>query len=369
MPDSLTQLTNHKLPLNRAIISDILLWLALALLVAYGIYFFGIAWPAKRGETITLQFSSANEISKGAPLRLMGTDIGFVSNVRIRNDFVEVTLQTYPKTLKIPSGSSFNILFTGLGGAKSIEVEPPDMPEPYVNGHPVYHVQDPVTMRETLNASIDVTQALQKGAENISDFFGKKKPVEELQYNIREVHALSASALNNTGILNQVILDIHQQVHDSSQPAIGTLSELSPGLAYAASVTNPTTARPEVQRFFQSLHKFSEVLSGRGETALGTVAMQKRLTQINQINSQINSGITSLNGKFTTGSMSLWAQRNADNLSRISDSLDQAVVLSSRDYSPTLQKAQTHIRAFNRQLEQLNQQSSQQTPAQPPSKQ
>jgi len=255
MVDSLKRLKLRKLPLNRAIISDILLWVVLALAVAYGIYFFGIALPAKRGQVITLHFHNANEIAKGSPVRLMGTDIGFVSDLKIEHDYVAVTVQTYPGTLPIPSGATFNILFTGLAGAKSVEIEVPETPQPTINGQPVYLVEEPVRMRDALNASIDVTQSLQKGAENITDFFGKKKPVEELQFNIRQAHQISVIATRNASKMNGDITDIHHELHANAATGISTLRELMPGLAQAASVTNQSVwnVRSNMTDQFQTL--------------------------------------------------------------------------------------------------------------------
>lgn len=355
MPDSSSQIKTERLPLNRAIISDILLWLALVLLLAYGVYFFGVALPAKRGQEITLNFHNANEISKGSPVRMMGTDIGFVSDVHMRHDHVEVTVQTFPGTMKIPSGATFDILFTGLGGAKSVEVVTPDIPQPTINGKPVYLVQEPISMRDVLNASIDVTQALQKGAENITDFFGKKKPVEELQFNIRQVHSMSNTAVRNTDTLNQSISEIHQAAQENIHPATDTLNQLRPGVAYAASVTNPITARPELIRFFQSIQKLSQVLNGQESGAMRTVALQQRLTQLNQLNSQVSQRTQNLSTRLTNAPISQWLQGTSNNkgINHFSATLDRATLVTSKDYTPALQHAHQSIRKFNQHLVQI----------------
>src|SRR5690606_815238 len=132
--------------------------------------------------------------------------------IQLKEDHVEVTVQTDPDALKIPSGAVFTILFTGLGGAKSIEVSLPPQPVSEVGGKPVYRVQEPISIRDTLNASLDSVQALQKGSENISDFFGKRKPVEELQFNIRQAHEMSGVAARNTAALNHGLEDLRQNV-------------------------------------------------------------------------------------------------------------------------------------------------------------
>lgn len=354
MPDSSKQPKIEKLPLNRAIISDILLWLALALALAYGVYFFMVVLPAKRGQIITLNFRNANEISKGSPVRMMGTDIGFVSDLHIVGDHVEVTIQTDPGAMQIPSGSTFDILFTGLGGAKSVEIVAPTIPQPSVNGQPVYLVENPIRMQDMLNASIDVTQALQKGAENITDFFGKKKPVEELQFNIQESHAMSIGAVRHAKNLNDGILQLHQDVQENSLPAIATLQDLSPGLAYAANVTNPATAKPELRRFFQSIQKISQVLQSQEKGTLGTVSLQQKLTQLNQVNSKVSQGASNLSNRITRAPLTQWLQANSANQGQISTVLDKAATATNRDITPTLKRAHHNVRQFNQNLLKIN---------------
>lgn len=356
MPDSLKRLKLKKLPLNRAIISDILLWIALALAAAGAIYYFGIVLPAQRGQIITLHFHNANEISKGSPVRMMGTDIGFVNDLRIQNDYVAVTIQTYPGTLPIPSGSTFNILFTGLAGAKSVEVEVPDTPEPNVNGQPVYLVEEPVRMRDALNASIDVTQALQKGAENITDFFGKKKPVEELQFNIHQAHQMSEAAKQHTIALDQALVQIRHDVHEDSTDTVETISQLQPGLQQAISLTNPTTAKPELQRFFANLQRLSKALQNPRYGALNPVVLNKRLAQFNQLDSQINQHAQSLSQKAQLVPGQL--QRLENQSTKISTGINKAAIVTSRDYSPQLLKTRHQIQAVNRSLQQFNQKLS-----------
>ncbi len=355
MTDSLKAAPTQKLPLfNRAIISDILLWLVLALLLAYGVYFFAIALPAKRGQTFTLNFRNANEISKGSPVRLMGTDIGFVSDLRIRNDHVEVTIQTDPGSLKIPSGSTFDILFTGLGGAKSVEIAAPETAQPMINGQPIYRVQDPIRMQDVLNATIDVTQALQKGAENITDFFGKKKPVEELQFNIREIHQMSDGAVQHSGALNRAILSMHQDIQDESHPAIATLNELSPGLAYAAHLTQPASAKPELQRYFLNIRKLSQLLQKEEQGTLSTISFQQKLTQLNQLNTRASQSAKTLSQHIQQAPISQWLKTNASQSTHLSTVLDRAEKATRRDITPALQHTHQQMHQLNQTLNRLN---------------
>jgi ABC-type transporter Mla subunit MlaD len=345
---------NQKLSLNRAIISDILLWIALTLLVAYGIYFIAVVMPNKRGQTISLHFRDANEISKGSAVRMMGMDIGFVDNLHIRKDHVEIVVQTYPNALEIPSGSTFTILFTGLAGAKSIEVELPDTPQPLVGGKPLYLIEEPIRMKDTLNSQIEVTQALQKGAENIADFFGKKKPVEELQFNIQQTHQASIDAIQNLNGMNQAIRHISQEITENALSAIDTLSGLNRGSRNIVSMTQPEKLRGQVSQVLQTTQKLGRLFRAEATTTIQTITLQERLAQFNQINSQVSNRMQSLQQRVKDFPLTEWLQRIDTYQGGFADFVNKAHAFFATDRLPALKHARQSIQAFNCQLEALN---------------
>lgn len=352
---SLKRFTNRKLPLNRAIISDIALWVFLTLLLAFAIYQLAVTLPAKNGQTIVLSFRDANEISKGSSVRMMGTEIGFVDDVRILQDHVEIKVQTYPDTLKIPSGARFTILFTGLAGAKSIEIDLPTNPRPEVDGHPLYLVEEPIRMKDTLNASIDVTQALQKGAENITDFFGKKKPVEELQFNIRQAHQMSAVAVNHTQSLNHALLSFQKDISTNTLTAIDTLSGLKQGSRKMLSATQPDKLRADFKRWTATLRKFTSLFQAETSSTINLVTLPNRLTQLNQVNGQLGSQLETFNTKVQQFPLNQWLNNFSQGQGQFQDFLTRADLFFKPDRLPALRHARQSIQDFNRQLETFNQ--------------
>lgn len=291
MPSATNEITRKSPPLNRAIISDILLWVFLTLLIAYGVYLFAIVIPAKRGQTIVLPFKDANEISKGSAVRMMGTEVGFVDDIRIRQDHVEIVVQTYPKSLKIPSGSVFTILFTGLAGSKSIEVQLPETPQPQQNGIPEYLIEQPIRMKDTLNSSIDVTQALQKGAENIADFFGKKKSVEELQFNIHQAQEMASGAVGHITVLNGSLKELRQEVALNANQASETLSNFNEGVEAFLPYTEPDWVRSKIRRSIRFIQQVQSELGLEVSQTENVLNLNQQLARINLLNQQANTKI------------------------------------------------------------------------------
>jgi hypothetical protein len=347
MLNSLRRSINQKVSLNRAIISDILLWIALSALLAYGVYLVFIAIPARRGQTIQLEFLNANEISRGAPVRLMGTAIGFVDDIRIKDDHVQVTVKTDPGAVKIPSGSVFTILFTGLGGAKSIEVNLPAKPLKAVNGKPLYFVKEPISMRDTLNASLDSVQALQKGSENISDFFGKRKPVEELQFNIKQALKMSDRAGRNILALNEGLGTMRQNIKTYSQLGVNTLQSFNHGAQIMNQSTQASIIRERILTSSYNVRSFHDAFVSQGRLA---VKVPERLSQFSDLNTKISVKLGVLNQKLTAWHIPQWLVDFEEGQNNYQAALNQINAFFDPDYSAQMKQTRSSIQQFNRQL-------------------
>ncbi len=170
----------------RPLFSDLILWLVLVGVFWGGSHFL-FTLPNRQRQVITLQFHDANEIIRGTNVRLMGVDVGYVDDVAIEDEHVNVKIQMTRDAIQIPEGTTATIKFTGLVGSKSLELMPPDKVKdlgPSMKAPNTYViVEEPIRLRDTIQYNIDIAKALQHGAENFSDFFGRRKPIEELQYN------------------------------------------------------------------------------------------------------------------------------------------------------------------------------------------
>jgi ABC-type transporter Mla subunit MlaD len=347
MLHSLKKSINQKVPLNRAIISDILLWIALSALLAYGVYLLVIALPAQRRQTIQLEFLNANEISRGAPVRLMGTAIGFVDDIRIEEDHVRVTVQTDPGAVKIPSGSVFTILFTGLGGAKSIEINLPSKPVREVDGKPLYLVKEPISMRDTLNASLDSVQALQKGSENISDFFGKRKPVEELQFNIQQALKMSGVASRNTLALSEGLGSISQDIKTYSQLGVDTIQSFNHGAKIMNQSTQPAQIRSRIMVASNNVQNFHDAFVSQGRLA---TQVPNRLNKLSGLNTQISVKLGTLNQKLAAWAIPQWLDDFEKGQTNYQMVLHRMTTFFEHDYAAEMEQTRCNIQQFNQQL-------------------
>ncbi len=274
---------------NRAIISDLLLWGALALLLAGGLYLWAVALPIAQGERITLQFHDANEITRGSLVRMMGTEIGYVDKIRLKKDHVEITVRTNRQALKIPSGSMFTVQFTGLVGAKCIEVVPPDVPRPRVQGKPLYLVEEPLRLKDNMNYQMDILQDLQEGAENLADFFGKKKPVEELQVNIRQAHQWTRKSQGFLDDSSRKLASIQSELNAATTEVVSTLSKFNDGMPEARAATEPRRLRAMLYGIRDNLASFGSIMQTENRAASGALSLHNQLLKANVAHSEVST--------------------------------------------------------------------------------
>lgn len=242
------------LPLHRAIISDIILWIFLVLGALVAVYWFAIRMPEQDGQTILLKFRDANQITRGSAVTMLGTDVGYVKSIHIHQDHVDVFVQTFSKSLSIPSGATFTVVFNGLAGSKSIDIEVPRVPLPEMEGHPIYTVAEPIRLKTILDYIVDMTQGLTEGAEIIADFFGKKKPVEELQFNIHQAHQWTLDSLAYAEQITRDMRSFRQDLDQGVNSGARVLTNLSHRAKLMAARSKPERIRPEVVSALQTLH-------------------------------------------------------------------------------------------------------------------
>ena len=97
------------------------------------------------------EFGKADGLMNGAPVRLAGMPVGYVSEQTFGSNFqVRVTL-SFDKKLDIPLDSSVTIETDGLLGAKHVELTPGADEEMLVSGDTLAYTQDVLLLDELLN--------------------------------------------------------------------------------------------------------------------------------------------------------------------------------------------------------------------------
>jgi hypothetical protein len=352
MRANVEQVKKDDSPLHRAIISDIVLWVILALALALGIYWFAIRMPEMNGQTILLKFRDANQITRGSAVTMLGTDVGFVKNIQIHNDHVDVMVQTFSKSLSITSGATFTVLFNGLAGSKSIDIEVPKTPMPEIDGKPIYIVAEPIRLKTLLDYMVDMTQALTVGAENITDFFGKRKPVEELQFNIHQAHEWTQASLQGMGQSLDKMRELRQELEQATERGVQTAGRFNRRSVWLIEKTDPRLNRPKVESVLQSVQNIRRAFVPASPG--GQPPLTIHLGSWKRIQEGLNPKLTQFTRRVNAGSLDQILTRIESGEDRFIDFLDQAQAFFQCHGKCQFQQFRQNIQAFNRQVLALN---------------
>ena len=104
---------------------EILVWISIVSFLS----FIFIKWTEHQKElhsTGHVFFADTDGLIVGSPVRFMGVQVGYVSNVSIVNSEAYVSFVITEKNLKLPQGTIATVEFSGLAGSKSLELSPPN---------------------------------------------------------------------------------------------------------------------------------------------------------------------------------------------------------------------------------------------------
>ena len=105
---------------------EFLVWV----LVLFGALFVGAylySVHIKKNYTYYAFFNDVDSLIKGSPVKMLGYQIGYVSDISlINNDDVFVTFVITEKDITMPDSMVATVEFTGMGGSKSLELTPAD---------------------------------------------------------------------------------------------------------------------------------------------------------------------------------------------------------------------------------------------------
>jgi ABC-type transporter Mla subunit MlaD len=221
-------------------------------------------WFFKPTTSITLTMPDANALTRGSAVNLAGVNVGRVDKVRIVDaEQVAVTLKLKPDAPPLPKQSRATVVFTGLGGVKTVEIEVPTQQERLHNDKlgasagPL-QVQSPVRLQEVLNYQTETSLTLQHGAEALEPLVDY-----ELQPAIKQqlVQGRNAThqAVQTATQLNQELDDRNQQLLAIGQSIEGRTRPLVHWLGDAATATSRVGLQQAQQDTQQALAKVTQV--------------------------------------------------------------------------------------------------------------
>lgn len=103
---------------------ELFIWLFIIIFTIFGIRFYNAKHVAKE-NTYHIFLQDIDGLMKGSPVKLMGVQIGYVTEINVIDDYMYVSFLVSHKNIEIPRGSKALIESYGIAGSKSIELYPP----------------------------------------------------------------------------------------------------------------------------------------------------------------------------------------------------------------------------------------------------
>jgi ABC-type transporter Mla subunit MlaD len=122
-------------------------------------------------QTVKLNLSDADALSKGSAVRFLGVPVGVVRKVSIVGGEAQVQIQLEKASVVLPVGAHASVASYGLAGSRSLDFEPPSEEEEALNAlsanQSPYKIERSIRTAESMRDQLDVARLLQSGAETL----------------------------------------------------------------------------------------------------------------------------------------------------------------------------------------------------------
>ncbi len=162
----------------------------------------------KEKELVTYQIfmPDVDGLIVGSPVKFMGVQVGYIEKIKIVANDVYLKIVITDKDVELPKGSVATVEFSGMGGAKSLEVYPPTKESLAENKLIV--VESPKRLHDSIGLLNDMFDKIGSITTKLS-FFAKEAGVSDLSngINLPEVQ----NNMDNFDKLMREISDIRKE--------------------------------------------------------------------------------------------------------------------------------------------------------------
>ena len=108
---------------HKFLIIELIVWGFIVCAIGYNLF---LNHKSNLDRTYNIYVEDAAGLVKGAPVHLMGVNIGYIKKVKVQDDKVLVVVLANRKDVKMPNKAVASIEFYGLGGSTYLELKPLD---------------------------------------------------------------------------------------------------------------------------------------------------------------------------------------------------------------------------------------------------
>lgn len=200
--------------IHRLWLMELFIWLAIILIAVLAVRFYNVNKIAKE-STYHIFIQDIDGLMKGSPVKIMGVQVGYITEINIFEDYMYVSFVITKKDVKIPHGARALIESYGIAGSKSIELYPP---EQKANSTQAFiFVKEPIRASDafrTQNAIAKTLITVSNGTTAMLD----SKTVAQHKQNIQRISQLSGKYnFDNINEKSDEMIEKMREKHKSPQ--------------------------------------------------------------------------------------------------------------------------------------------------------
>lgn len=177
---------------------ELFLWAILILALILG-FTYSFATAEQKNSSYYMFFKDVDGLTKGSPVRMMGYQIGYIRDVKVFDDNIFVSFLVTTKNVYIPNGSTARVEFYGLGGSKSLEIEPassanPENSEIIITKNP-YRIYDYYRWGNQINSLLE--QMFLNASDSLDAFTNSEIKIPYLMKTAQNLNSMVQSFVDN----------------------------------------------------------------------------------------------------------------------------------------------------------------------------
>lgn len=281
----------------------------IGLLILLAIFEFIGGMPFLAGEyTLKTYFQSVDELKEGNPVKLNGVDIGKISQIKIADNRIEVSMSV-KKGVVVKQDSIASIKITGLLGTSYVNISfgSPESPEAAAGS--VIASEEPADINKIL-AKVESAVSSLDSAFAAFDVLGENK--EQIKNIVNNVDSVLGDLSEGKGTLGKLLKD--DALYEEAKGALANINEISSSVREGKGTLGKLVSDPslfdETKSAMSNLAKLSDNLS----SSKGTIG---KLLNDDSLYNQANEAATNLNSvlkKINSGQGTLGKLVNDDSL-------------------------------------------------------
>lgn len=196
-------------------IAELFIWIMILSALA-GIIMLAKVNYKKMFNTYQIFLPDVDGLIKGSPVKMMGINIGYVSQIDIVGEDVYVKFIITKPHVAIPEASTATVEFSGLGGSKSLEIYPPKIGQGSISEKYIVP-QQPKRIHDSLGLLNDMYEQFIDITYTVSIFMDKLGLITKQQSSKESPQKLINNFLNfsNEGLdkLQQRNNELEERLH------------------------------------------------------------------------------------------------------------------------------------------------------------